>query len=207
MNQFFYMRVSTQGKNKEGEDKQNFDRQIGIFERSGYVLTEENTFAEHISGKTKADERKEFDRMLSQLSEGDTVYFSETSRFSRSYVLGMEMIDTLIFDCKVNVVFVSNGITLEAGEKYNPYQWYTLSQMLLTDELQRRIIGYNTANALKAKKEQGIRLGRDSQYGADVVAQIEDMTANGMSVRAIANELGMSASTVSRIKNGQRVNG
>ena len=144
------MRISTQTReNEEKQKEQSFDRQKGILERAGYVLTEENTFAERISGKTRADEREQFEKMLSVLKEGDWCIFTESSRFSRSYIAGMEMLDTLIFDKKVNVKFVSNGIELMANGKYNPYTWYTISQMLLADELQRRIISYNTANGKK----------------------------------------------------------
>ena len=135
-NQWFYLRVSTQLKGEDGikQREQSFERQKGILERCGYELTDENTFAERISGKTRNDEREQFEKLLNVLQAGDWVIFSETSRFSRSYINGMEMLDTLIFDKKVNVKFVSNGIELLANGRFNPYTWYTISQMLLADE-------------------------------------------------------------------------
>ncbi|MEG2688260.1 MAG: recombinase family protein, partial [Clostridia bacterium] len=117
-NNFFYMRVSTKERNQElaiKDRQQTFDRQKGILQKAGYELTDDNTFAERISGKTNASDRQEFEKMLTLLEENDWVVFTETSRFSRSYVLGMEMLDTLIFDKKVNVRFVSNGIELCAN--------------------------------------------------------------------------------------------
>ncbi len=200
--EYFYLRVSTQTKGEIGEKQreQTFERQKGILERCGYVLTEENTFAERISGKTKNEERKEFERLLNTVEEGSWVIFSESSRFSRSYLNGMEMLDTLIFEKKVNVRFVSNGIELLANDKFNPYTWYTISQMLLADELQRRVISYNTVNGLKRIKEQGIKkLGKPSSFSdeqkAEIIALKETHTC-----KQIGEMFGVNASTISRIK-------
>ena len=200
--EYFYLRVSTQTKGEMGEKQreQTFERQKGILERCGYVLTEENTFAERISGKTKNDERKEFERLLNTIEEGSWVIFSESSRFSRSYLNGMEMLDTLIFDKKVNVRFVSNGIELLANDNFNPYTWYTISQMLLADELQRRVISYNTINGLKRIKEQGEKtLGAPKKVSDEQREEIKELRKSH-TCREIAEMYGVDASTISRIK-------
>lgn len=199
--EWFYLRVSTPSKGENGVKmrEQTFERQKGILERCGYVLTDENTFAERISGKTKNDEREQFERLLSSIQEDDWVIFTETSRFSRSYLNGMEMLDTLIFDKKVNVRFVSNGIELMAKKRFSPYLWYSLSTMLLADELQRRIIGYNTANGLQRKKEQGVRLGTPPKYDEAVAEQVRELRAQGYSCQKIADKLGISKSTAARL--------
>jgi DNA invertase Pin-like site-specific DNA recombinase len=202
MREWFYMRLSTQTKGEQGirQREQSFERQLGIFERCGYVLTEENTFAERISGKTKNEEREQFAKMLEVLEEGDWVYFSETSRFSRSYTNGMEMLDTLIFDKKVNVKFVSNGIELLANNKATPYTWFTISQMLLADELQRRVISYNTANGLQRIKEKGEKkLGAPQKVSDEQREEIKELRKSH-TCREIAEMYGVDASTISRIK-------
>lgn len=200
--EYFYMRISTQSREDEEKQKeQSFDRQKGIFERAGYVLTEDNTFAERISGKTKASDREQFEKMLNVLEEGDWVIFTETSRFSRSYLLGMEMLDTLIFDKKVNVRFVSNGIELFASCRYSPYTWYTISQMLLADELQRRIISFNTINGLKRKQEMGTRLGRPTDITSDTITLIHTLREKGFSYDKISEQTGVSKGSISRILN------
>lgn len=207
--QYFYLRVSTQskGENAEQQREQTFERQKGILERAGYILTDENTFADRISGKTKGEERERFDEMLSLLNDGDWVIFSETSRFSRSYINGMEMLDMLIFDKKVNVRFVSNGIDLMANGKFNPYVWYTISQMLLADELQRRVISYNTANGLAAKKAQGVVLGRPRVIDSDTRNMIISMHEQGKRGYQIAQEIGISAGSVSNCLKEYKNNG
>ena len=200
--EYFYLRVSTQTKGEMGEKQreQTFERQKGILERCGYVLTEENTFAERISGKTKNDERKEFERLLNTVEEGSWVIFSESSRFSRSYLNGMEMLDTLIFDKKVNVRFVSNGIELLANDNFNPYTWYTISQMLLADELQRRVISYNTINGLKRIKEKGEKtLGAPKKVSDEQRYEIKSLRGI-KSCKELAEMYGVDASTISRIK-------
>ena len=205
-NQWFYLRVSTQLKGEDGikQREQSFERQKGILERCGYELTDENTFAERISGKTRNDEREQFEKLLNVLQAGDWVIFSETSRFSRSYINGMEMLDTLIFDKKVNVKFVSNGIELLANGRFNPYTWYTISQMLLADELQRRVISYNTANGLKAKREAdpNFQIGRGSKCVGETRKAVIEALRNGGTVRGVAERFGLSASAVQRVKNG-----
>lgn len=197
---YFYMRVSTQSKGENGvkEREQTFERQKGILERAGYVLTSENTFADRISGKTDGNDRKEFERLLSILKEGQTVVFTETSRFSRSYILGMQMLDTLVFEKKVNVKFVSNGISLYADTRWNPYTWYTVSQMLLADELQRRVISYNTVNGLQRKKEMGVVLGAPKTISDEITNKICELKAQGLKQKDIAKQLGISPATVSR---------
>lgn len=200
--EWFYMRLSTQTKGEQGirQREQSFERQLGIFERCGYVLTEENTFAERVSGKTKNEEREQFAKMLEVLEEGDWVLFSETSRFSRSYTNGMEMLDTLIFDKKVNVKFVSNGIELLANNKATPYTWFTISQMLLADELQRRVISYNTANGLQRIKEKGEKtLGAPKKVSDEQRAEIKELRKSH-TCREIAEMYGVDVSTISRIK-------
>lgn len=205
-NQWFYLRVSTQLKGEDGikQREQSFERQKGILERCGYELTDENTFAERISGKTRNDEREQFEKLLNVLQAGDWVIFSETSRFSRSYINGMEMLDTLIFDKKVNVKFVSNGIELLANGRFNPYTWYTISQMLLADELQRRVISYNTANGLKAKRESdpNFQIGRESKCVGETRTAVIEALRNGGTVRGVAKMFGLSASAVQRVKKG-----
>lgn len=200
---YFYLRISTKEKKEEDKEKdqeQTFERQKGILERVGYTLTEKNTFADRISGGTKANERENFEAMLQILCEGDWVIFTETSRFSRSYVLGMEMLDILIYGKKVNIRFVSNGIEILAGEKFNPYTWFTISQMLLADELQRRVISFNTINGLERKKEQGIILGRKSKMTEENFGKLAELYADkSLKIPQIAELMNLSHPQITKM--------
>lgn len=193
--EWFYLRASDYDRGKKCE--QSFERQKGILEKNGYILSADNTFIDITSGKTKKDDREQFEKMLSILSEDDWVICSETSRFAQSYINGMELLDILILDKKVNVRFVSNGIDIRADETMNPYTWYTISQIFLADELQRRLIGYDTANVLDIKRKKGITLGRPRIITDDMQNTIISMHEQGERGYIIASKLGISAAAVS----------
>jgi DNA invertase Pin-like site-specific DNA recombinase len=56
-------------------------------------------------------------------------------------------------------------------------------------QLERRLIGERTKQALAAKRKAGKKLGRPSSLGEDVRARVVDMRASGMTLRQIANAL------------------
>ncbi len=194
---YFYMRVSTQGIRGNGKE-QTFERQEGVFEGHGFVLTEGNVFSDHISGSFEGNKRDGYNAMLKVLKEGDTVCFTETSRFARNYTSAMNMIDELTQNLRVNVRFVSNGIELAAGEKYNPYTWFMVSQMLLMDEFQRRQIGFNTSNTLRKKAENGEVLGRREKFDETAKSEIREEYKT-MPLNKIAEKHGCSAGTIRNI--------
>lgn len=189
---YAYMRVSTSDRSA----KQDYERQKYLLEHSGIEFDE--IFEEHISGGVKGNQRAEFNRMLESLDEKDLVCFTETSRFGRNYRDCFEMLDLITQDKKASVKFLSNGITLEGGEKMNPYTWMTVSQFFIQDEFLKRQIGYNTSNALKRKKEQGVKLGQPSKLTAEQAAQAFEWHSDGVKVVEIAERLGVSESTVVR---------
>lgn len=61
--------------------------------------------------------------------------------------------------------------------------------MAVFSQLERRLIGQRTREALAVKRAQGIRLGRPATLNADVVARIVNERNNGVGVRAIAAAL------------------
>ena len=190
---FGYCRVSTSDRSA----KQDYERQRYLFEHSGLKFDE--IFEEHVSGGVRGDQRKEFNRMIEQLGEKDIVCFTETSRFGRNYIDCFDMLDIITQQKKATVKFLSNGITLEGGEKMNPYTWMAVSQFFIQDEFLKRQIGYNTSNALQRKKEQGVKLGCPSKYGEEEVTQIKELRGQGLSCQAIADKLGISKATVARL--------
>lgn len=87
--------------------------------------------------------------------------------------------------------------------------------MAVFSQLERRLIGQRTREALAVKRAQGVRLGRPSTLSADVVARIVTERKNGTGVRAIAAALNTDGvptarggaqwypSTVQRVLDGQ----
>ena len=191
-----YCRVSTTEKSA----KQDYERQMYLLENSVYEF--DMIFEEHISGGVKGNQREQFNKMLECLEPTDIVCLTETSRFGRNYIDCFEMLDLITQQKKATVKFLSNGITLEGGEKMNPYTWMTISQFFIQDEFLKRQIGYNTSNALQRKKQQGVTLGRPKTISDEIRQQVVNLKAEHKSYRDIANILNISIATVSRILKG-----
>lgn len=189
---YAYCRVSTSDRSA----KQDYERQKYLLEHSGMKF--DKVFEEHISGGVKGNQREQFNAMLECLEPTDVVCFTETSRFGRNYIDCFEMLDLITQKKKATVKFLSNGITLDGGEKMNPYMWLTISNFFIQDEFLKRQIGYNTSNALKRKKEQGVVLGRPKTIPDDIREKVISLKGE-MTYRQIAEETGVSLSTVSRI--------
>ena len=189
---YAYCRVSTSDRSA----KQDYERQKYLLEHSGMKF--DKVFEEHISGGVKGNQREQFNAMLECLEPTDVVCFTETSRFGRNYIDCFEMLDLITQKKKATVKFLSNGITLDGGEKMNPYMWLTISNFFIQDEFLKRQIGYNTSNALKRKKEQGVVLGRPKTIPEDIREKVISLKGE-MTYRQIAEETGVSLSTISRI--------
>ena len=192
---YAYCRVSTTDKSA----KQDYERQRYLLEHSGIEFDE--IFEEHISGGVKGNQREQFNRMLEKLQEKDLVCFTETSRFGRNYIDCFEMLDLITQKVGASVKFLSNGIELLGGAKMNPYQWMTISQFFIQDEFLKRQIGYNTANALRRKKEQGVILGRPTTIDEKTLTLIHTLREQGCSYDKISEETGVSKGSISRILN------
>ena len=192
---YAYCRVSTTDKSA----KQDYERQRYLLEHSGIEFDE--IFEEHISGGVKGNQREQFNRMLEKLQEKDLVCFTETSRFGRNYIDCFEMLDLITQKVGASVKFLSNGIELLGGAKMNPYQWMTISQFFIQDEFLKRQIGYNTANALRRKKEQGVILGRPTTIDEKTLTLIHSLREQGLSYDKISEETGVSKGSISRILN------
>lgn len=190
-----YCRVSTSEKSA----KQDYERQKYLFEKSGIVFDE--MFEEHISGGVKGDQREEFNKMLNKLQPSDIVCFSETSRFGRNYIDCFEMVDLITQTKKASVKFLSNGIELKGGEKMNPYTWLTISNFFIMDEFLKRQIGFNTSNALQAKKARGEKISRYDEISPIKKDQIRQLREQKMSYQEIADIVGCAKSTVCKVLN------
>lgn len=186
-----YCRVSTSEKSA----KQDYERQKYLFEKSGVEFDE--MFEEHISGGVRGEQRKEFNRLLEKLEPTDIVCFSETSRFGRNYIDCFEMVDLITQKKRATVRFLSNGIELKGGEKMNPYTWLTISNFFIMDEFLKRQIGFNTSNALQAKKAAGAVLGKPRTISEETEKEIvERYNTTKTTYAKLAEEYGISQYTV-----------
>lgn len=201
---YFALRVSTQErKDKDGDGKktqQEFDRQKFVFTSRGYVLTDENTFADRISGGTNFEDRPNFNKLLEILQPNDNVYFCEVTRFSRDYIDGMRLIDLLLFEKKVNIVFVSDNRTLYAGKKFNKDEWLFISMQLLWAEYRKREISEYTSQALRAKMQNpDFKIGKPKTITAEQEQQVIELHEQGKKIQEISDMVEVSTASVHRI--------
>lgn len=182
-----YLRVST--------DKQNYDRQL-------FVLKEYNLdyiFEETISGTKKACGREQFDKLLSVIAKGDEVYFESMSRMARSV---QDLIDTTNFIVKTKkarVIFIKENLAIgcEGLDAMGALVFHIMSAFA---QFERDLISDRTKQAMQAIKEKGeIKLGAPRTYDDSVTERIKELRASGMSMQKIADELGVSKTTVARL--------
>lgn len=183
-----YMRVST-------VDKQEFTRQEFILK--DYAI--DRVFEEKISGTKKACGREEFNKMLDILQVGDEVYFESMSRMARSM---QDLIDTTNFIVKTKkakVVFVKENLSIGGGEGLDAMGALIFNIMGAFAQFERDLISDRTKQALSAKKDNGIVLGRPRLIDKDKTSQILTLSMQGKKGYEIAEELNISSATVSRI--------
>lgn len=97
--------------------------------------------------------------LLQNLSANDTVISSELSRFGRS----ISELLTLVADLtqkKINLVFVKQNMHLNSSNVNDIANKVLLNTFSLLAELERDFISLRTTEALKAKKAQGVTLGK-----------------------------------------------
>lgn len=179
-----YLRVST--------DKQDVDGQR--LELLDYARTQGLSIDDFIeatlSSRASRRERR-IDDLVTQLQPGDTLMVTELSRLGRSTVEVIALINTLLTN-QVRVIVKKQGLDIRNHDMQSKVMVTLFS---LFAELERDLISARTKEALAAKKQQGVTLGKPkgtiqkSKFDADR-ERIDELLALGLSVRKIAKVLG-----------------
>lgn len=187
---YFYCRVSTQ-------DKQTFDRQEQVFKEHNFLdIPQENIFQEKISGTKGMDEREEMERMISILQEGDIVVFESLSRVGRSLQVIFDIIDLLVKQKKVEVRVLKENLTLSNDTKKNAMSNFMLNIFASIAQLERDLISERVSEALQAKKENGVVLGRPNKITQEKLKELKNMYAEGYKYEDIAKYFGVTRHTI-----------
>lgn len=197
---YAYMRIST--------NKQSTDRQESIlndyFEKNNLVM--DDWFKDVITGKTF--DRPDFDRLKNTVVAGDTVYFTEVDRLGRDWD-GIKEAYKWFEDRNINVIILevpalSLSIYKEDGTidlNIKLIKSIVLDTYCFASQNEREKLARRTKDALKAKKEAGIKLGRPTTKKAqEVIDLIVRMTKEGYSTREIQFKTGKSRQYVCKIK-------
>ena len=181
------MRVSTQ-------DKQEFTRQEFVLK--DYAL--DRVFEEKISGTKKATGREAFGELLDVLEKGDEVYFESMSRMARSM---QDLIDTtnyLVKTKKVKVVFIKENLSI-GGEGLDAMGALVFNIMGAFAQFERDLISDRTKQSLRAKQEQGIKLGAPRTWDNAMQQKIIELKDSGKTFKEISEITGIPKSTVARL--------
>lgn len=139
---------------------------------------------EKVSGKILWKNRK-IAPILQELNKGDNIIVSELSRLGRSMLECMEIL-SIATQKEINIYSVKGHWTLDGTTQSK----IIAMAFSMASEIERDLISARTKEALKAKKEQGIKLGRPKGPGKSKLdkykPEIEALLNNGASQKFIA---------------------
>jgi len=184
-----YLRVST-GEQELEKNKADILRLANDLDLGRVRFVEEK-----ISGKISWRKRKVAE-ILDELTKGDALIVSELSRLGRSMLECMEILSVAL-EKGVKIYAVKGNWSLD-----NSIQSKIVAMAFsMAAEIERDLISQRTKEALRYKKEQGIKLGRPPGPGKSKLdafrPEIEALIANGSTQKFIANRYGATEATVS----------
>ena len=185
---YAYMRVST-------VDKQEFIRQE--FALKDYQI--DKFFEEKISGTKKASTRPEFEKLLEEVKQGDTIYFESMSRMARSMQDLIETTNFLANKKKVKVVFIKENITV-GGSGLDAMSQLVFNIMGAFAQFERDLISDRTKQALQAKKQAdaNFKIGRERTYSDSFRSSVVEFYKDGHTMAETGEKFGISSATVYR---------
>jgi DNA invertase Pin-like site-specific DNA recombinase len=181
-----YMRVSTEDQENENQDL----RLQEVAQVRGWDIVE--TFQDKESGGKRS--RPGLDAMISGARKGqfNAVLAVKVDRIARSLQDLLEIAGTL-GSYGVDLFFTDQDLDISSS------QGKLMFQILgAFAEYERDIIKDRTRAGLRRVRRQGKKLGRPRVHGAKV-RKAQELRADGLSIREIAGETGISKSAVDRI--------
>ena len=185
-----YLRVSTQDQDLEKNKSELL--MLAHNNKLGKV----EFVDEIVSGKVSWKKRK-IAEIIDSLGKGDNIIISELSRLGRSMLEIMELLS----------VSIQKGINIYAlkgnWQLNNSIQSKIVAMAYsLASEIERDLISQRTKEALKYRKECGVKLGRPIGSGTSRLDQyrpeIKALIANGSTKRFIADRYGTSEANLYR---------
>ena len=178
MKTFAYLRVST--IDQDLEKNKNDILRLANEKRLGNVEFVE----EKISGKVSWKKRKIFD-VIQNVNKGDNIIVSELSRLGRSMLECMEIL-SIATQKEVSVYAIKGNWHLD-----NSIQSKIIAiAFSMASEIERELISQRTKEALRVRKENGMKLGRPPGKGKSKLdkyqPEIEALLKNGATKRFVA---------------------
>ena len=186
-----YLRIST--------DKQFAKNQK--FEIMEYAQKNNISIAEFIEvemSSRKDRKKRRIDELFEKLNSGDTLITSELSRIGRSTGEVIGIINELIAK-KVRFIAIKQNMTINGTQDIQTKTLVTIFSLI--SEIEKDILSQRTVQALRAKRAQGIVLGRPKgSLGKSKLdgkqEQVQELLKHRVAKSAIARMLGVSRTTL-----------
>lgn len=184
-----YLRVST--TDQDIEKNKNEILRLSNDKGLGKVVFVE----EKVSGTVSWKKRK-IARIIEELTEGDNLVVSELSRIGRSMLEIMQVL-SIAMEKHINVYAVKGSWQLD-----NSIQSKIMAMVFsMAAEIERDLISKRTKEALRARKEKGMVLGRPKGTGKSKLdkfrPEIEALLNNGSAQKFIAKRYGITEANLS----------
>lgn len=182
-----YGRVSTMNHGQDTENQMRLLREYCA--NNGYQIVA--TVTETVSGGKKTDERKGLQNLFSMAHKKqiDMVLFYALDRLSRRGV--RDTLDILSYFDNCGVKWHSYTEPYLSTAQSGIFTDALISILAALAKQEKLRISERVTAALAKKKEQGVKLGRPQTVEADKVLELR---AQGLSLGAIAQQLGISKS-------------
>ncbi|AVA37412.1 DNA invertase [Cupriavidus sp. SHE] len=184
---FAYCRVST--------FEQTTSNQIHEIQAAGFNMEPRRVFAECVSGSVAAKQRPGFAKLRDRLEEGDILIVTKLDRLGRNAM-----------DVRATVEELSQAgvrvhcLALGGADLTSPSGKMTMSVLAAVAEFERDLLLERTAAGLARARNAGKVLGRPRALNDRQEALARERLAQGLSISAIASELGTSRQTVMRLR-------
>ena len=201
---YIYQRIST--------EKQSLIRQEGAIadycKANKIEVAEENIYSDVITGKTI--KRENYQAMKAKLQKNDVLILLDLDRLGRNWDIikneWKELTDKGVFiiivNCPlINVLPDSQG-QVSIDKRLIQEMMFTLLCYVSQKEVEK--VSIRTKEALKAKKAQGIKLGRRPKFDNGDKARVLGLYASGLTMLEVAERTGVSKASVCRIINAGR---
>lgn len=178
-----YIRVSTEKQTVQNQKHE-------ILEYANKHNLGKVEFIEIEMSSRKSTKARKIDELLSTLQSADTLVVSELSRLARSLSQLFTIVNQLI-DKNVVLIAIKQNMTLDKTNINDMQNKVMLTMFSLMSELERDFISARTKEALKARRDKGIQLGKpkgtiqSSMYDDDV-EKIAELVKLGVPINKIS---------------------
>lgn len=196
---YIYQRIST--------EKQQLTRQEGAIadycKANNIEVPHENIYSDVITGKTI--KRENYRAMKERLQKDDVLIMLDLDRLGRNWDLikaeWKDLTDKgvyiIIVNCPLINVLPENNGAVSIDKRLIQELMFSLLCYLSQKEVEK--VSMRTREALKAKREQGIRLGRPRTIDNDTRNMVISMREQGEKFAVISKTLGISLGAAAAI--------